>query len=243
MRTHSVTRESFDLFCPHCNIETEAPVVCQANVGFRSSAISQFDEIDAEYHGDTLYVALCRRCRSPFLIRQSLHGVPGEFETITSEEVLYPATSRFSPEGVPQSIRRVYEQAVRCYGASSFDAAALMCRRTLEATCKELGAAKGSLQAKLDFLAQNKTIDPRLNEWGHGIRAVGNEAAHETDAELSKEDARDVLDFTEAILMYVFILRARYAAFEKRRRKPDAPSPQSGPTQGADPDDAGPWTS
>ncbi|HSD36363.1 MAG TPA: DUF4145 domain-containing protein [Rhodocyclaceae bacterium] len=211
--------ETFDVFCPHCNIQAEARVIANGHGGFRGEGADRFDEIDTEYHGDTYYVALCRRCQAPFLIRQSLYGIPGEFETITSEDVLFPLSSRLPVEGLPPAVRRSLEQAVRAFTSSSFDACALMCRRAIEALCKELGARNGSLQAKLESLSTQGIIDVRLANWAHGVRAVGNEAAHDTDTELSQDDARDALDFTEAILMYVYVLGSRFDAFEARRKK------------------------
>ena len=88
-----MTDETFDVFCPECNIQVEARVICNGSSGFSSDALNPMDEVDAEYYGDTYSVALCRRCNSPFLIKQSLYGVPGEFETITSEAVLFPQVS------------------------------------------------------------------------------------------------------------------------------------------------------
>lgn len=211
--------ESFDVFCPTCVVQTEARVIASGSAGFQSNAANPLDEVDAEYHGDILYVALCSRCSSPFLIRRSLHGVPAEFETITSEEVLYPSSTRLPLEGVPPSVLRSYEQAVRCFASSSFDASALMCRRAIEALCKELGATTGTLQSKLENLHKSGAIDARLSEWAHGVRAVGNEAAHDVEVELTKDDARDALDFTEAILLYVFALSARFLEFKSRRKK------------------------
>jgi hypothetical protein len=49
--------------------------------------------------------------------------------------------------------------------------------------------------------------------------SLGNEAAHDTQTELSKNDARDALDFTEALLMYVFVLNGRFEAFSARRKQ------------------------
>lgn len=211
--------KSFDVFCPNCNIQAEARVIANGSGGFRNSAAGTFDDIDAEYHGDFYSVALCRRCDSPFLIRQSLYGIPAEFETITSEEVLYPVSSKLPLDGVPPPVRRALDQAVRSFSSSSFDACALMCRRALEALCKELGAGNGTLQFKLDALSKAGVIDSRLANWAHEVRAVGNEAAHDTDSELSQNDARDALDFTEAILTYVYVLGQRFNAFVARRKK------------------------
>lgn len=217
-----MSAESFDVFCVKCNLQVEARVVAHGSGGFSSDVVNPIDDTDTEYHGDTYYVALCRRCNAPFLIRQSLYGVPGEFESVTSEDILYPSTSRLALENVPEPVVRSYEQALRCFTASSYEACALMCRRCLEALCKSFGAGGRSLFANLDWLAERGLIDTRLSQWAHGVRVIGNEAAHDTDTELSKEDARDSLDFTEALLMYVFVLNARYAAFCERRKAQDA---------------------
>ena len=53
---------------------------------------------------------------------------------------------------------------------------------------------------------------------------IGNEAAHDPDTKVTKRDARDVLDFTEAILIYVFSLTSRFEAFRARRSKSQAKS-------------------
>ncbi len=209
--------ESVDVFCPNCNIEVASRVICRGHGGFSSSAVNPIDEVDAEYHGDTYFVSLCRRCSTPFLVRQSLYGVPGEFETVTNEVVLYPNASRLPADGLPDPTRRAYEQALRCYSAASYEACALMCRRCLEALCKSFSVVGKSLNMKIDALYAADIIDKRLTQWAHGVRAIGNEAAHDTDAELSKDDARDAIDFTEALLMYVFALNARFAEFQRRR--------------------------
>ena len=214
-----MVEESFDLFCPTCNIQTEAKVIAHGQGVYQSSAPGSIEEVDAEFRSEILYIALCRRCNSPFLVKQSIFRVPAEFETVSSQEVLYPLSTRLPLDGVPEPVMRAYEQAIRCFTASSFDACALMCRRCLEALCKAHGISTGSLQSKLEELANQHIIDTRLVEWAHGIRIVGNEAAHDTDAELNKDDARDSLDFTEAILMYIFALSNRFVAFSARRKK------------------------
>lgn len=89
----AMQRETFDVFCPTCNLLTEANVIAQGSVGYRSSAVTPLDEVDAEYHGDRYSVALCRRCNGPFLVREALDGVPGEFETVTDEAVLLRSTT------------------------------------------------------------------------------------------------------------------------------------------------------
>ena len=220
--------ETIDVFCQECNIQVEAKIICSGSGGFSSDAINPIDEVDSEYHGDVYVVALCRRCNAPFLIKKSLYGIPAEFETVTDEIILYPNVSRLPAKGIPDPVYRAYEQALKCFSASSYEASALMCRRCLEALCKFNSAHGGTLHARLDSLSKSGLIDKRLAEWAHGIRAIGNEAAHDTDTELTKDDARDALDFTEALLLYIFALNARFSAFQKRRRKNKGGETQQG---------------
>ena len=212
---------SFDVFCPQCNILVDAKVIAEGFGGFRSNAINPIDEVDAEYHGDHYFVCLCSRCSQPFLIRQSLYGIPGEFESITDESILYPTESKLIQEALPKSVKTAYDQATRSLRASLFEPCVLMCGKCLEAVCKTLGAQGRDLSKRLVRLSELGHIDSRLLNWAHEIRLVRNEAAHETEVSVNKEDARDILDFTEAILIYVFSLTKRFDSLKARRTKSD----------------------
>jgi hypothetical protein len=212
-----MSKTEFDVFCPVCNILVAAKVVADGYGGIRSDAVSQFDDIDTEYHGERYYVCLCGRCSQPFLIRQSLYGVPAEFESITEEKVLYPSEKKLPLDGVPNTIKSAYDQAARSFSASLFEPCILMCRKCLEATRKNLGAEGRELNSKLKSLFDKGHIDDRLLKWAHEIRLIGNEAAHDPDTKVTKRDARDVLDFTEAILIYIFSLTSRFETFRARR--------------------------
>jgi hypothetical protein len=61
-------------------------------------------------------------------------------------------------------------------------------------------------------------IDGRLYDWADELRVAGNEAAHDVMSQTSGEDARDLLELTEAIVEYVFIYRDRLERFLQRRR-------------------------
>jgi len=61
-------------------------------------------------------------------------------------------------------------------------------------------------------------IESRLYEWADALRVVGNEAAHGSTANVSKQDADDLLQFTKALLEYVFTFHDRFLQFKKRRK-------------------------
>jgi len=60
-------------------------------------------------------------------------------------------------------------------------------------------------------------LDGRLWEWSNALRMVGNEAAHEVGVEVSRGDTEDLIDFTEAILEYLYTFQARFQDFQNRR--------------------------
>ncbi len=231
-------KDTFDVFCPACNILVEAKVIARGFGEYRSNAVNPLGEVDAEYHGDHYSVALCRRCNGPFLVREALYGVPGEFETVTDEAVLYPVAPGRDLEGLPDSVARSLTQAHRSYSTSSYDACAVMCRRALEALCKSLSANGKDLARRLADLKDNGRIDARLLDWAHGVRLVGNEAAHDVETPVTAEDARDILEFTEALLMYVFTLDAKFRSFEARRTNRSRGSAAGAAQQGDAPDGA-----
>ena len=67
----------------------------------------------------------------------------------------------------------------------------------------------------------NLTSD--LAAWAHEIRLGGNEAVH--DEPLSEEEAQDLRDFTELVLLYLFTLPEKLAR-ARTRRELNLPPPQ-----------------
>jgi len=99
-----------------------------------------------------------------------------------------------------------------------------MCRKTLEGVCSEHGVKSGTLAAQLKKLKENGVIEGRLFEWAEALRTIGNEAAHGVEFVVSPEDAQDTLEFTEAMIEYVFTYRDKIESFKKRRAKASSPS-------------------
>jgi uncharacterized protein DUF4145 len=152
----------------------------------------------------------CPACSDPFLVLQEDYG------ELSEPEVLYPAVTRLNPN-LPKPILAAYAEADSCFRGKAYTAAAIMCRKTLEGLCAEHGVTKRPLIASLGELRDKGIIDGRLYEWSDTLRVAGNEAAHDVGVTVSAEDARDLVEFTNAILEYVFTFRDRYEAFKLRR--------------------------
>ena len=207
--------EDIELDCLTCNRLVFARVL--------SSVIAEYAIAPSRYNLDgenacTAYkIASCLKCESISVVRSTWTDYGGEASTEPKNFLLYPRDRDPVPEDVPETIRRSFEQAVKCYRVHAYDASALMCRKALEAICAELDANGKSLKAKIESLSSANRIDPRLATWADSLRVVGNEAAHEIAAVTSSDDAKDALDFVEAILENVFVLDKKYHEFCSRR--------------------------
>ena len=88
----------------------------------------------------------------------------------------------------------------------------------LSGFCAENGTTKRSLAANLEELRDSGTITDQLFEWATALRLSGNEAAHDVSVTFSEEDAKDLLDFTVAILDFTYSFRVKFEAFLARRK-------------------------
>lgn len=156
---------------------------------------------------------ICLICEAPLLVVQE----PEPEGDVSKPSQLYPTVRGGAIHGTPESVRRSFVEAVRCFEqGAAHTATALMCRRTLEVVSKEHGARSGDLKQKLDALRAKGVIDQTLLDWATELRMLGNEAAH-GDGEVSRQDAKDALEFTEAMLSYIYTYQQSFDLFKRRR--------------------------
>ena len=60
-------------------------------------------------------------------------------------------------------------------------------------------------------------INHQLFEWANELRLSGNEAAHNIESTFTNNDAKDILDFTIAILDYSYSFQDKFLKFKERR--------------------------
>jgi Domain of unknown function (DUF4145) len=130
--------------------------------------------------------------------------------------ILYPARRGLSAE-IPESLRQEFDEARACFDAKAYKATVVMVRRVLEGTCRENDAQGGTLVRNLQKMREIGLIDGTISEWADALRVLGNEGAHYTERQVSRDDAEDALAFAEALLDHIYILRKRFDEFAKRR--------------------------
>lgn len=158
----------------------------------------------------------CPRCESAMLSVQEDYGAG--FDEDTPYRV-YPPRERNLGASVPTAIRTAFDEARVCFASKAYTASAIMCRKTLEGMCEHHGAKARNLSASLKQLKDAGVIEARLFEWAEALRTLGNEAAHGVSVSISRADAEDNLQFTEALAQYIFTYRDQFERFKERRTK------------------------
>lgn len=178
-----------------------------------------FDEV-GEPMGWTLL--RCPKCNQPMLSVQDYYD-DGEEWTAGDPRIVYPESYKKLDHNVPEAIRKSYDEAVTCFGVRAYTASAIMCRRTLEAVVEEKIPKKQPLATGIKALQKQGLIDPQLVEWAEMLRVSGNKAAHEVGQNISKQDAGDTIDFTHALVEYLFTYKQKFEQFKERAKKPAKP--------------------
>ena len=90
-------------------------------------------------------------------------------------------------------------------------------QETLEGIAEENKITVRNLAAALKEMKEKGIIENRLYEWADTLRISGNEAAHGVNLQVSQQDAKDILEFTQALLEYVFTFQEKFEQFKKRQ--------------------------
>jgi Domain of unknown function (DUF4145) len=122
------------------------------------------------------------------------------------------------PGYLPTPLPNLFMQAADSLRRGSWDASGAMSRKVLDVSTKEqlkgLSAPVKDLAPRIDKLASIGRLTDDLRAWAHQIRLGGNDAAHDEDP-FTKEEAEELLDFTELFLTYIYTLPGRLAAKKK----------------------------
>ncbi|WP_205194931.1 DUF4145 domain-containing protein [Burkholderia sp. Ax-1719] len=161
----------------------------------------------------------CSGCQSPIVVEQTNIGNMAEGDKWDTPSIVYPEGDIQVNQHAPHEIRRAFAEVCWCYRAQAYTASAVMCRKTLEGVCEANGISERNLSLSLKKMKECSLIDERLFDWSDALRAFGNAAAHGVATAISQADAKDALEFTNAILDYMFSYRDRFEQFKQRRAK------------------------
>jgi len=112
------------------------------------------------------------------------------------------------PDTVPERAREYLTQALGSLNAPA--GAKILAASSVDAMFKEKGLKTGSLYARIDEAATTHLITDEMAAWAHEVRLEANELRHaDEDVPLpTRQDADRVIEFTQALAQFLFVLPA-----------------------------------
>jgi len=193
--------------CLNCESKVDAKVL---------AAHESFDENIGPYK---VTFVECPVCKGAMLGYQDVIQIGRDTWDYDDAIRVWPAPDKYVSGYLPDIVRNSLDQAKKCFKAKAYDACAVMCGRVLEGICSIQKTKHKFLRGGLKELLDNQIIDKRIYEWGEALRKHRNIGAHATKEKISKDDARYLLDFAEAICEYIFVLSEKFETFMKSKEK------------------------
>ena len=197
------------------NIVSYCRNCCRRN---NSKILSEHSESHREdYQCDISYqVVECLGCntksfREVFYDLQSAYPTHDEGWVIPEDVTFYPKVIEGHKEindfwDIPTIVNTIYKEVLKALRDDSKILAGLGLRAAVEAVCKDLNITGKNLEIRINKLVTSGNISKNDAERLHGIRFMGNDAAHEiktpSDATLSV-----ALQIVEHLITSVYILK------------------------------------
>lgn len=131
----------------------------------------------------------------------------------------WPEPKKYVDWQLPTIVRESLVEADICYKAKAYIACAVMCGRALEGICKAHKTKNKTLAGGLKELLKKNIIDDKIYQWSEMLRKHRNIGAHATTEDITKGDARNLLEFTRAICDYIFVLTRKFEDFMAKKSK------------------------
>ena len=194
----------FDFVCPHCGVH--ATFTIQSEYRRLGKGEPEWLAPKKTYHA---YILQCDKCHEIVYRHEDARGFD-----------IYPKRTPKMDKSIPTEVAKDYIEAMKCFDVSAVRASVVMCRRALQSSVLGKGATKDRLADQIEELYNKGIITGSIKDWAHEIRLTGNVGAHpDRDGlkDVTPEEAKELLDFVEEYVNYVYTMPSRVKA--KRKRK------------------------
>jgi Domain of unknown function (DUF4145) len=147
------------------------------------------------------------------------YAYDGELEYLERKEVYPPRLAgrpKLKDDGLlPYDVENIYKETHAALCTNLPILAAVGIRALVEAVCAEEEAKGANLEKRIDSLVASGVLTPSGAQILHGLRFMGNEAAHEIKRH-SPSTLGTAFDVAENLLQNVYILPEKASRFAKR---------------------------
>jgi len=150
----------------------------------------------------------CSSCKHLVLAKSANTGSPwNELNTLPVENV-WPSAKPLSLD-IPQRARNYLQQAIESVLAP--DGAAMLSGSAVDAMLKDKGYKDGSVYHRIEAASKDGILTKSMADWAHEVRLGSNRPRHSDDENphVSDREARQSIEFAEALAQFLFVLPAR----------------------------------
>lgn len=196
-------------YCPTCNSIVEIGILFSYTYD-----VIYIDEL--HNNGKAVILGKCLNCNTPFLSEEYFENIE-DYYSANDQIQLFPSTDNVALKNAPDIVISPYKEAQKCFRAQAYEACVIMCRKGIEAICTYNGETNGNLSNKLRRLKDKHLLEETFYNWSNELRLIGNDGAHSHDKKIDKQDAKDAIDFFDALITYLFHLVDQYNNLKERR--------------------------
>lgn len=113
-----------------------------------------------------------------------------------------------APESCPGRAAKFFVEAKDNLKRGNYETSVMLCRKVVDISTKVIlgdDSGKEQLSKRISMLHAQGKITEQMREWAHIVRFDANGAVH-SDEEFTKQEAEEMIGFTEVFLIYSFTL-------------------------------------
>lgn len=212
--------------CRECGRETNHTVCASAEFE------SEYSERDFSITSwDEYQVIECKGCQTVSFRHRSRDTEDTDHDPDTEEEFLVESVKLYpehasgrdamrNAELLPSPVQRIYQETLSALNGGMRVLAGIGIRALVETMCKDRDAGGRDLEKRIDDLVAQGAVARGGADILHGLRIMGNQAAHEVRPHTA-EDLNVALDVIEHALLGIYVLPRQAARLPRREKQDD----------------------
>ena len=187
--------------CRYCGNKTKLDIVG------KYTEYGDPTELDWEMNWLLLKCSVCGKISFSSLYSgedSKIYNNDGSFDYEKFYTTLYPIET-YQEINVPEKVKKAFSSALKVYHIDK-NICMIALRRTLEIICNDKGANGINLEKKIIDLSQKGIFPKPINEASDILRLIGNEAAHGDDINYNEQIIKEMINFTQIIIEYVYVI-------------------------------------
>lgn len=172
---------------------------------------------NTESKGRVGSVFVCESCFSFLYVEWELHTTNANNPNVTNPKYVSLSLPEADLTYVPGTVKKDFNEARTCYGATCYNAFASMCRRTIQSIFTDKGAEGKSKVEKQFASFKEEYSDQEANEILEELIKAGHDGAHPHLPEVTEPRATLMLRLMNDLLDQLYNRPGRIAEAGKKR--------------------------